>query len=72
MLVMLVDAVMEPVRESIQHLKMPRGADRRMLSVHETLYRAIKARNPQRAHRIMAQHVVDFREMMRQALAKSA
>lgn len=68
---MLVDAVMGPVGESVKHLKLPHGAHQRIRSAHERLYRAIKARKPELAYRIMFQHVLDFRETLRRALARA-
>jgi len=70
-LVILMDAVMEPVGESIEHLKLPRRANEKTLSAHERLYRAIKAHKPDLAYRIMLKHVLEFREMLRQAAVRS-
>jgi GntR family transcriptional repressor for pyruvate dehydrogenase complex len=70
-LVILVDAVMEPVGETVEHLRLPRGANQKTLSAHERLYRAIKAHNPDLAYRIMLKHVLEVREMLRQAHAGS-
>jgi DNA-binding GntR family transcriptional regulator len=68
---MLVDAVMGPVGDSVKHLKLPHGAHQRTLTAHERLDRAIKARKPALAYRIMFQPVLDFRESLKRTLARS-
>ncbi len=70
-LIILVDAVMDPVREAVQHLKFPRGANKKILAAHERIHRAIKQHKPELAYKVMLQHVLEVREMLKRALAKS-
>lgn len=70
-LVILVDTVMESVGESVEHLKLPGGANQKTLTAHERLYRAIKARQPDLAYRLMLKHVLEVRDMLRLAHADS-
>jgi GntR family transcriptional repressor for pyruvate dehydrogenase complex len=70
-LVILVDAVMEPVRDAVAELKLPRGANEKTLSRHERLYRAIQRRKPDLAYKIMLEHVMEVREMLKKAYARS-
>lgn len=72
MLVILVDAVMDSVGASVKHVRLPSGANHKMLSAHERLYRAIKAHKPDLAYRIMLEHVLEFRDMLKRAKVTSS
>jgi DNA-binding FadR family transcriptional regulator len=62
---------MEPVRDAVAELKLPRGANEKTLSRHERLYRAIQRRKPDLAYKIMLEHVMEVREMLKKAYARS-
>ncbi len=70
-LVILVDAIMESFRDAVADLKLPRGANEKTLSRHEQLYHAIERRKPNLAYRIMLEHVMEVREMLKKVHVRS-
>jgi DNA-binding FadR family transcriptional regulator len=64
LLEMVIQVVLELIRDRVARWKLPEGSWQRILARHERLYEALRGRDPEEACRVMREHVLEVGEML--------